>query len=420
VAGHGPAQLDPNEPRRLGALAGRLTGSGVKLAVVGFVIMIALAIIGDDYAPKRVAFAYLANFAFFISIGLGALFFVLVHTLARTGTVSTYRRLGENIAGTIPYLSVFVIPILISVTAIYHWPKPGDDAILLAKVPWLNTPFFIARMIIYLAGFSLIAMHFVQRSRKQDEVGGVAITRGMQAVSAPAIILYAFFITGFAFDLIKSLDAHWFSTMFGVYYFAGAFMAFHAFLGLSAFRLQERGFLTRTINAEHYHDIGKMTFAMVVFWAYISFSQYMLIWYGNIPEETVWYIRHGAGLFEGQPNTFSGLLLILLIGHFVIPFFGMISRSVKRNPAKLAKWCVWLLVMHWLDLIWLIRPELRFGSPLYQTTLAVNWVDIVALLAGLLAFGGVFIAALGKVAGDRPLVAENDPRMPEALAFENF
>ncbi len=419
MAAHAQVHLDPNEPRRLGTLAGRLSAAGWKLAIAGFVVMVLLALVGGQYAGQRVAYAYLTNFAFFMSLGLGGLFFVLIHHLCRTGSVTTYRRLGEVIAGTLAYVGPFVLPILIGAGAIYHWPHPQGDAILEAKTPWLNMPFWVVRMLVYIAAFALIARHFLLRSRRQDETGDPALTSRMQALSAPCVILYAFLLTGFAFDLLKSLDAHWFSTMFGVYYFSGAFMALHCLLGLSVVRLQERGFLTRSINLEHYHDIGKMMFAFVVFWAYIAFSQYMLIWYGNIPEETVWYIRHGAGLFEGQPNDFSVLLLILLVGHFIVPFFGMISRSIKRRPQRLANWAVWLLAMHWLDMIWLVRPELRTG-PGYTHTVPVNWVDILALLAGLLAFGGVFLAAMARVAGDKPLVAEKDPRLPEGLVFENF
>ena len=419
MAGHGHVQLDPNELRQLGPLGGKLRAIGSKLAIIGFVVMIALALIGDSLASQRVLYAYLANFVFFISIALGALMFVLVHTLCRTGTVTTYKRLAENIAGTLPYLAAFVVPILLAAGTMYHWAHPGGDPILEEKTPWLNMPFWVLRVVFYLVVFSAIAGHFINRSRKQDQSGDPQITRGLQAVAGPSIIAFAFLITGLSFDLIKSLDGHWFSTMFGVYYFSGAFMAFHCLLGLWTVRLGERGILNRSINREHYHDIGKMMFAFMVFWIYISFSQYMLIWYGNIPEETVWYVRRGGGLFDGQTSDFSMLLLILLLGHFVIPFFGMLSRTIKRKPARLAKWAVWRLVMHWLDMIWLIRPELRTVEDVTATA-ALNWVDFAALLAGLVAFGGVFIWALAKVCGDKPLLAERDPRLGEALAFENF
>jgi hypothetical protein len=321
---HHDHTLDPDEPRRLGALAGRLAGAGARLAVVGFAAMLLLAWLGGEHAGRRVLFAYLANFAFFLSLGLGGLVFVLIHSLCRTGTVATYRRLAEIITGTLPYVAVLVLPILIGVGSIYHWPHPQGDAILEAKAPWLNVPFWRIRIAVYLAVFCAIAMHFVRRSFRQDQTGDAKLTLANQAAAGPALIVCAFGITFLAFDLLLSLDGHWFSTIYGIYYFAGAFMAFHALLALAAVRLQEQGFVRSAISTEHYHDIGKMLFAFVVFWAYIAFSQFMLIRYAGIPEETVWFVRHGGGLVEGQPNTFSVLLLLLLFGHFVLPFAGLI------------------------------------------------------------------------------------------------
>lgn len=412
------AELDPPEQRRLGALADRVGRSALILGVVGLAAMALLALVGGDFAGRRVLFAYLANFAFVLSLSLGALLFVMVHHLCRTGTVTNYRRLGEIVAGALPWVVLMGLPILLFATQLYRWSWAAGDPIIAEKKPWLDLSTWLPRMAIYFIIFALLGWYFLSRSKMQDQTARPMLTARLGAAAAPGTLLYAMAITFLAFDMLMSLDAHWFSTIFGVYYFAGAFMGFHALLAVMIHRLQDHGYVRKVINAEHYHDIGKMLFAFVVFWAYIAFSQYMLIWYANLPEETVWYIRHGAGLAAGQPNPFSWLLLALLVGHFVVPFVGLISRTPKRNIRTLAKWGLFLLFMHWLDMIWLVRPELRSADGL--TTIALNWVDAAALLAGLLALGGLFVAAVMKTAAGVSLVAEQDPRLHEALAFENF
>lgn len=412
------AELDPPELRRLGGVADAVGRRGLVLGVAGLVAMVLLALIGGDFAVRRVLFAYLVNFAFVLSIALGALLFVMVHHLCRTGSVVNYRRLGEIVAGALPLIALLAIPILFAAPQLYRWSWVAADPIIAEKKPWLDLSTWLPRIAIYLVIFALLGWYFFNRSKRQDETGRPKLTAEMQAVAAPGVLVYALAITFLAFDMLMSLDAHWFSTIFGVYYFAGAFMAFHALLAVMIHRLQGHGFIRRAINAEHYHDIGKMMFAFVVFWTYIAFSQYMLIWYAALPEETVWYIRHGAGLGAGQVNPFTALVVVLLVGHFVIPFVGLMSRTPKRNIRSLAKWGVFLLAMHWLDMVWLVRPELRSADGL--TTIAVNWVDALALIAGLVGLGGLTLAAVMRQAAGASLVAEQDPRLEEALAFENF
>jgi hypothetical protein len=415
-------QLDPNEQRTLGALSGRIMKTGWAMAIVGLLASLLLCAAGD-YAPKRVLYAYLTNFAFYISIPIAALLFVMVHQLCKTGTVTTYRRVGEIFAAMLPHLAVFVLPILAAVGIIYKWAYIEGDYLVDKKAPWLLIETWLPRMVLYLAVLSGMALWFYRKSLKQDETGDPKLSRKMTGAAAPLILVYGFVVSLFAFDMIMSLDPHWYSTIFGVYYFAGGFMAFHSIMAIFIIRLQDRGYLTRSVNDEHFHDIGKMMFAFVVFWAYIAYSQYMLIWYANIPETTVWFIRRGASTNPEHheiANPFMWLTLILLIGHFFIPFFGLMSRWIKRSTTKLYPWAVWLVVMHWLDMIWLIRPELRMKDN-SVATLPLNSVDFLALIACFIGLGGVFLAAFGKVAGEkRSLVAEKDPRLPEALAFENF
>lgn len=422
---HAPVQLDPAEPRRLPGLSGKWSGPATGVGIAALVIALVIGWIGGETVMQQVMFGYLVNFIFFLSIPVGALLFVMVHMLCKTGAVVTYRRIGEFIAATFPMLAVLAVPVVIAAWSgvLYEsWvsPPPGD-AIVAAKDPYLNLPFWTVRIALYFAVYILLAKFFLGKSLQQDATGAPRLTLNMQAAAGPGIIVYAFVTTFLATDLIKSLDAHWFSTIYGVYFFAGAFLAFHCVLALLLMRLQRQGVLNRSVTSDHYHDIGKMIFAFVVFWAYIAYSQYMLIWYGNIFEETGWYIRHGGSTAPEHWNLFSVVLVALLFGHFIIPFLGLVSRWIKRDLGKLRFWATWLLVFHWLDMFWLIRPELTDHSShvAYHPSLPVGLMDIVALALCFVGIGGLCVAALARRMSDKPLLAEGDPRLQEGLAFHN-
>jgi len=201
-----------------------------------------------------------------------------------------------------------------------------------------------------------------------------------------------------------SLDPHWFSTMFGVYWFAGIVASFFALMTLLSTGLQRSGRLEGLITLEHFNDYGRAMFAFVFFWAYIAFSQYMLIWYANIPEETGWYLhrqQHGWG--------WIGISLVLL--HWLVPFVGLMSRYTKRRVRLMVFWAIWILVMHWVDLYWLIKPTAHGGAGI---------APALSDLAATACIGGFWLAAVARVAGNRPLVPLRDPRLEESLNFENY
>jgi len=231
----------------------------------------------------------------------------------------------------------------------------------------------------------------------------------MQAVSAPALVIYGLTVTFAAFDLVMSLDPRWFSTMFGIYIFSGSVVAIFATLIIVVQVFQRNGYLTQSITSEHYHDLGKFLFAFTFFWGYIAFSQYMLLWYANIPEETEWYIRHGASTVNADMNAWTYFLIVLLFGHLLIPFVGLLSRHVKRNQKTLLFWAIWMLVFHWLDLLWLIMPELDGGFHL-------GIVEVLCFLG----IGGICLAAVLRIALRHSLRPVADPRLTESLAFQNI
>jgi hypothetical protein len=377
---------------------------GRKLPAVGFGLgAVALgASVPFAGGGPRFYGSYLVAWLFAVSIALGGLFFVLLHHGARAGWSTVVRRLAEHLAATMPLLAVLAVPLALELEELYPWARPeaAQDELLAAKSAWLDPGFFLARAAAVLGIWSLLAWWFRRRSLAQDASGDPGISRRLKALAAPGLIVFGLTLTVAAFDWIMSLDPHWYSTIFGVYFFAGSVVAVFSTLILLA--LAARSAVGEVVTAEHFHDLGKLLFAFVVFWAYIAFSQFMLIWYGNIPEETLWYAhRTGPG--------WEGVTVALAAGHFVLPFFFLLSRAVKRRAATLVAGAVWMLAMHYLDLYWLVMPNL---DPHGVHPHALDLTTLVAVVG----FGA---GAFGLLARRRALVPVRDPRLAESLSFEN-
>lgn len=355
--------------------------------------------------PEQFFFSWLVAFVFFLSIALGGLFFVLTHFVTKAAWSVVVRRLAENVMGTLPLFIVLFIPILFGMKHLYHWTHPeavAHDPLLQGKAAYLNTPFFLVRAGIYLASWALMSLWFVRRSVRQDRTGDVPTTLRMIRLSAPALFVFALTVSFAAIDWLMSLDPHWYSTIFGVYYFSGCLVGIFAFMALLAAALRRSGVLGGTVTTEHFHDLGKLLFAFTVFWAYIAFSQYLLIWYGNIPEETIFYLHRSEGSWQV-------LTAMLAWGHFGLPFLFFLPRGVKRRGGLLVGGAVWLLLMHLADLHWLVMPVLHEHG--FEPTL----LDLTTLLG----VGGSFLAAIGWQLRRRALIPVRDPRLPESMLFEN-
>ena len=377
-------------------------GIGIGVAALGGAVLLGL---GDLAQLQR---AYLVAFVYVLSIALGLLWFVAIQHLTNAKWSVVVRRVAEILADNMLLVAVLslgvVVPMLIGSTDLYVWldhAKVEQDHMLHHKSAYLNIQFFTVRWVLYFGFWIWLGRRFFRLSVRQDAEGGDQISSALQRTSAPGMIAFALTLTFCAIDLLMSLDATWFSTMFGVYYFAGCVLAGYSSLGLTLMWLQSKGRLTASVNQEHYHDIGKMMFAFTVFWAYIAFSQFMLIWYADIPEETHWY--HWR--FEGDWRVVSGLLLV---AHFVLPFFGLMSRHVKRNKRTLAFWAVWILVIHYVDLYWLVYPDGSADVPL-------GIVDILCVIGVV----GLFFGVSARRARGVNLIPTGDPRLADSLAFEN-
>lgn len=354
--------------------------------------------------------SYLVAYMWALSIGLGALWWVTLQHLVNAKWSVVVRRIGELLAANMPLLAILALPIIVPMlmgnTSLYHWldqAHVAHDEVLSHKKPYLNIGFFMVRAVFYFVFWAVLSRYFFKRSLKQDESGSPEFIARMNRVSAPGMIFFGITVTFAAFDFVMSTEAHWFSTIFGVYYFAGCVVSVHAVLALVLFYLQGQGRLKNSVSVHHYHDIGKMLFAFVVFWAYIGFSQYMLYWYANNPEETVFFkVRIGGDWFY--------LAWFLVIGHFVVPFFGLMSRHVKRSRFWLGFWAVWMLVAHYVDLYWIIMPTM------HAERVSFGLVDITSLIG----LASLLIAGTAYNARRVNLIPTKDPRLAKSLAFENY
>ena len=300
------------------------------------------------------------------------------------------------------------------------------DGLTAHKAPYLNRPFFALRIAIYFAIWIGIAAFYWRNSVLQDSTADPALTTKMQKWAPACLLLFAFSVTGAAFDLWMSLDPHFFSTIWAVYIFAGGVIGALATTILIYQFLQRGGQRDLGVGREHFHDLGKLLFAFVFFWGYVAFSQFMLIWYANIPETTYWYGVRGAttvnanfGFGEWPTEAtapipvgwWSIVILTLLFGHLLIPFGGLLSRHVKRNRTFLAFWAIWMLVMHYLDHYWLILPEAMVGGWRQMPV-----PEVATLLFMISATGAYFVWTLTRAAL-RPVA---DPRLHESMAFHNI
>ena len=293
--------------------------------------------------------------------------------------------------------------------------------LVIGKVAYLNAEFFWIRNLIYVVFWAFAARWYLKRSLAQDDSGEVGLTLTMQKWSGPMAIGFGLTITFAAFDWIMSLSPGWFSTMFGVYFFCGCCTTGFSMIIIATQRLQSMGRLQGIVNAEHYQDLGKLLFAFgMVFWAYIGFSQYMLIWYANIPEETGWFLARQIG-------GWGTISLLLLFGHFVIPFVAIISKWVKRMKWALMGAAIWMLAFAWLDLFWLVMPVIPLDIMTAKTYMEVVEAHVndttgitnpinFTMLAGV---GGIYLWMTMRRFRKYRVLAIKDPRLPEGLAFEN-
>lgn len=381
----------------------------IVVGVIALAASLGLSFATQSSGMKVFLHSYLANFIFAISFGIGALFFVLIQFLCRAGWSASIRRMAELISITIPWMALLFVPILVLVVAgdsnLYEWNQKPEDlhGLVKEKVGYFAPWFFVARSCFYIACWIVMASWIYAQSRKQDETGEVGLTTKVQKLSGPMVIVYALSVSFASFDWVMSIDADWYSTIFGVYLFSASMYGFFALMIVLFMSLQKRGKMKENVTVEHFHDMGKFLFGFTMFWSYIAFSQMMLYWYGNIPEETAFFRVRLA-------NGWQVLSYSLIIVHFVLPWLGVVSRHVRRHRAGLTFWAVWGLVAHWLDMAFLVLPNT--GAELSFTLVLTHVASGIGMFA-------IFLGFLFIRASDVPLVAVRDPRLHEAMSYKN-
>jgi hypothetical protein len=375
--------------------------------VIVFIALVSwiAAIAGFLADPARFFQSYLVGFIFCVTIPLGAMFFVMMQYLTGSAWSVPMRRIAENIAVSIPVGGLLFIGVALGIPYLYEWSHAdvvAKDAVLSGKAGYLNPQWFIIRAVIYFVIWTLWSNRLHKNSTEQDRTGSLDNMHAASRWSAPGLLLTTVTVTLAAFDWSMSLDPHWYSTIFGLYVFAGGALAFMAVWTLICLGLRSKGVLKNTINVEHYHDLGKWMFALTIFWAYIAFSQYLLIWYANLPEETIWY-RHRM---EGTWKYWSALVLV---GHFIVPFLVLLPRASKRNFKVLAFAAWWILAMHFVDTYFQVMPTFNAHG------IAFHWLDVVCVVAPASVFALVFWARVRNNA----LLPIGDPRFEQGLEFQN-
>ncbi|HET7563830.1 MAG TPA: hypothetical protein VFJ96_02460 [Gemmatimonadaceae bacterium] len=373
--------------------------------IVGIVGIVAWAI-GLSTNPRMAFGGYLVAYATGVSLALGALLLVMIGHVTNATWFVVFRRITENAAATFPIFILLFVPLLLGLGALYPWAGslsalPAElQTKILAKRAYLNVPFFIVRAFIYFViwtGFSLWLRRASIRQDRDPSNGPWRLQRRIAAGGLPPVALA---LTFASFDWLMSLSPAWWSSIYGVYYFAGAMVGALGMVAVLAFACQRAGLLDYLAAPEHYGALGKLLLTFVIFWAYIAFAQYLIIWIADIPAEASWYLVRTRG-------GWAVLGIVVLVGQFAIPFLLLLFRALKRRPLVMAVLGVWLLVMHYLDIYWLVMPSL------FPDSAVVSWTTIAAIFG----VGGLAVAfGIWQLRG-HAIVPRGDPELAASLEY---
>lgn len=380
-------------------LPGNLTKTGIVLFLIGLLSLVAAYYTNHE----RAAFNNVWILTFITSIGLGSLFWVAVEYLAGAVWSTPFRRVMEIISYMLILGALVAIPVYLNSHSVFHWTHPEvveNDPMLKSKTAYLNTMFFGIRQLVYFGIWILFLFIFTSASFKQDKTGDQKITTRLIKLSAVFMPLFALSITFFSFDWLMSLEPHWFSTIFGVYYFSGTVLAAMAAITYAVIKLHEGGYLVKKLSQDNFYSLGALMFAFLNFWAYIAFSQFLLIWYANLPEETVWFLQRWEG-------SWMYVTIGLIVVHFVVPYFGLLSQPSKTNLKRLKFMSLWILFAHLYDLYWMVFPTYSKEGFIF------GWIEIGSIIFII----GSAITVFSLVAKGKNLIPVKDPKLKRGIDF---
>ena len=371
-------------------------------ALIAGAIFLIVFVAGAFFDRRQFYHAYLIGYIFWTGVAVGSLALLMLQHLTGGGWGLVIRRVLEAATRTLPLMALLFVPIILGAGHIYAWTDQAEMAkseALSEKAKYLNLGFFTLRAVIFFAIWLLLAFFLNKWSREQDRTGDRRFTRKMQALSGAGLVLFVFTVTFASIDWLMSLDPEWSSTIFGLLFVAAWSLSALAFAVASLAWLTKREPMAHVVASLHFHDLGKLLLALVMLWAYFAYSQYLIIWSGNLPEEIRWYLPRTRGAW-------GAIALAVVILHFALPFLFLLSRRLKRNPNKLVLVAVLILVMRYVDLLWVVAPNFPHQG------FYLSWMDLVAPIG----FGGIWLAAFLWQLGKRALVPINDPQLPNVLA----
>ena len=367
----------------------------LRLALIGSALL--AACIAGGFADRGDFFrSYLVAFLFWLGITLGCLAIVMMQHLTGGQWGLAIRRILEAGSRTLPLMAVAALPLLAGMKTLYVWSQPGQtDPVILTKRIYLNAGFFAGRMIFYFACWFMLAYLLNKWSRAEDD-GNASLAKHMEGISGGGLVLYALTITFASFDWVMSIEPRWHSSIYGLLFAVGQVLGAFAFAIIVLIWLSDREPLSDVVRPSHFQDLGSFLLTFIMLWAYLEFSQFLIIWAGNLSVEIPWYLRRMKGVWGSV-----GLLLVLL--NFVLPFFLLLMRDIKRRARSLVVVAGMLLVMRLVDMYWMVLPA--FGG----SNVHLTWTNL-ALPFGL---GGIWLAYFMWQLQRLPILPVNDPRLEE-------
>ena len=358
--------------------------------------------VGAAVDRTRLLQSWLVAWVYCFGIPAGCLALLMLHHVTKGAWGVVIRRLLEAAALSLPLLALLGLPVLLGLRTLFPWADPewiAHDAVVAGKTAYLNRPFFVGRYFLYFVIWTALAATLVHWSRRQDQSAKPALALRMQALSGGGILVYVLTASFASFDWLMSLDPHWFSSIYGIWFVGAHNLAALAFVVPVATTLARSEPMRSVLLPSHLHDYGKLLLAFTMLWAYFSLSQFLIIWSGNLPEDIPWYLTRTQG-----PWRAVGMLLVF--AHFALPFLLLLSTDLKRDRRRLSAVAVLILIMRWVDIYWQAAPAMGVSS--------LHWLDLAAVLA----VGGIWLAAYLSLLGRAPLLPVNEPFLAEALRHE--